>query len=109
MQQAVEDWSRGARSPYQKGLLALYHDDYETASNLLHEANSSSNTNTQQMMAEAFAQFKRADYADSARLLQALIAIHPQDEHFTRALTVVRNSSQRPAPPSGLKGSVSPR
>jgi hypothetical protein len=96
---AVEDWTTHVRTSYQKGLAALYRENYASAAESFHQALDDDTVPVEQLyMSVAFAEFKRGNFSESSSFLEKLSLFHPQDSIVQRSLDVVRHDSAKASP-----------
>lgn len=88
---AIQLWSRDVQTQYQKGLLALYNEDYDAAAHNFSAALESRTLSDELKYGSvAYAEFKLGNYPESASFLGKLIALHPQDPLFQQNLQIVQ-------------------
>jgi tetratricopeptide (TPR) repeat protein len=93
---AVEKWVTHADNPYQRGLAALYRNDYDSAAKEFHAATDTSDAPKEQLLASiSYAEYKRGNLAESLAFLEKLVQLHPSDPTFQRNLQIVRAASSR--------------
>jgi tetratricopeptide (TPR) repeat protein len=87
---AVEKWAEHPETEYERGLVALYRDDYDRAATEFRAAlDSGSEQKEQLLMCVAYAEFRRGNFAESSLFLRRLAILHPEDTVVQRNLAIV--------------------
>jgi tetratricopeptide (TPR) repeat protein len=98
---AIEQWSTKVKTNYQKGLLALYRDDYALAAESFNQALKEGNAPVEQLyMSLAYGEYRKGNFLGAQSLLQRLIDLHPQDPILQESFDAVHRRSEKMAKPS---------
>lgn len=96
LQTAVHEWSEHVKTDYQRGLLALYEDDYLGAANDFQQAlERSKKVDAQLYISFAYTEFRLSNYAESKLFLNQLINLHPNDPMFRRNMERVTSDEKQ--------------
>lgn len=87
---ALDQWSKSATSSYQKGLAALYKQQYAQASQYISEFLSSAPSGfLERYVPLARAEYEQGHYAIAEAALRKVLAVHPDDPLILNNLAVV--------------------